>query len=98
MEVLYHVGWNIVGLPLVTESSDYQTVFPNSIQETLFSYNGLYSSEQTLEVGQGYLLRMSQGDLVNFSGGGIDIVNIDVEDGWNLISGLSKVISSDILY
>ncbi|SVB22995.1 uncharacterized protein METZ01_LOCUS175849, partial [marine metagenome] len=98
MEVVYSEGWNMVGLPLSGEETDYQILFPDAMEGTLFSFADLYTPVQTLEVGEGYLLRMSQESVVNFTGNTIDNVVLNVDEGWNLISGLSTPVNADILY
>ncbi len=98
MEIVYSEGWNIVGLSLDGEETDYLVLFPDAMEGTLFSFTDLYSPVQTLEVGEGYLLRMSQESVVNFTGNTIDNVVLNVDEGWNLISGLSTPVNADILY
>jgi hypothetical protein len=98
MEVVYSEGWNIVGLPLDGQETDYQVLFPEAMEGTLYSFTDSYSPEETLEVGEGYLLRMGQESVVNFTGNIIDNLVLNVDEGWNLISGLSTPLSADILY
>ena len=98
VEIAYNEGWNIVGLPLDSEQTEYQVLFPDAMEGTLFSFTDLYSPEETLEMGEGFLLRMSQESLVNFFGNIIENVVLNVDEGWNLISGLSTPLSADILY
>tara|TARA_Y100000588_G_scaffold395259_1_gene521974 strand:+ start:530 stop:4801 length:4272 start_codon:yes stop_codon:yes gene_type:complete len=98
MEIVYNEGWNIVGLPLAGDETSYQILFPEAMEGTLFSFTDLYQSAETLEVGEGYLLRMSDESVVNFSGSTIENVILYLGEGWNLISGLSSVVSANTLY
>ena len=38
--VEYAEGWNMVGLPVITEDDNYQIQFPYAVEGTLFGYNG----------------------------------------------------------
>ena len=98
MEIAYNEGWNMVGLPLDGEETDYQLLFPDAIEGTLFAFTDLYMPVETLELSEGYLLRMSQESVVNFTGNTIDNIVLNVDEGWNLISGLSTPVNADILY
>ena len=87
----YLLGWNLVGLPVVSESSFYIDLFPESIQNTLFSYmsGSGYQQVENLAMGTGYWLRMSQDNITSFSGTPVDELAVSLVEGWNLISGIS---------
>jgi hypothetical protein len=54
-EVDHSQNWNLVGLPLEVEDSNYQTLFPESTEGTLYSYNGeQYVLGEELQMGNGY--------------------------------------------
>ena len=50
-------GWNIVGLPVDVNDSNYLTIFPNAVNNTLYSYNDGYTQETNLSTVNGYWLR-----------------------------------------
>jgi hypothetical protein len=47
MEIAYNEGWNIVGLPLDGEETDYQVLFSDAMEGTLYSFSDLYSPEDS---------------------------------------------------
>ena len=95
----YQTGWNMVGLPLDVEDTYYQTLFPDAFNNALYSFvGGSYSSVEYLVPGTGYLLRLSDGGTVEFSGTTIDELTLSLIEGWNLISGISTPVDTDVLY
>ena len=91
----YFLGWNLVGLPLITESNSYSSIFLHAVSNTLYKYiSGIgYQSGETLEVGTGYWLRMSQNNTTTFSGTPVLETVLGLVEGWNLISGISFPVS-----
>ena len=91
----YFYGWNLVGIPVETESNFYLDIFPDAVSATLYSYiSGFgYQPEENLETGIGYWLRMSQNNSTSFNGGEINELTISLLEGWNLISGISSPVS-----
>ena len=89
--------WNIVGLPLVVEDNSYDIIFPEGELNTLYAYDNGYSLETTLDLGVGYLLRMSDDNVATISGVPFNSVTILVNQGWNIISGISSPIVIDIV-
>jgi hypothetical protein len=83
-------GWNLVGLPLAVESNFYQDLFPTSVSGTLYGFNGIYTSESELTPGSGYWLNSSDVDSAIISGVPISNMTISLDQGWNLISGVSE--------
>jgi hypothetical protein len=98
MSVGYSEGWNIVGLPLEVLDAQYQILFPNAQSGTLYSFDSIYQFEVTLDIGKGYLLRLTSDDPVIFTGTQINEISISLLEGWNLFSGLTSSISSDVAY
>ena len=94
----YKSGWNIVGLPLEVEDANYQSLFPNVQSGTLYSFDGTYQLEQYLELGIGYLLKLTSDDPVTFTGTPINELTISLSEGWNLFSGLTTSFSPGELY
>jgi hypothetical protein len=96
--VPYNLGWNIVGLSVEVDDNSYETLFPNAHSGSLYTFNGIYQEHESLEPGVGYLLRMNIEDNVSFTGFPINELTINLSEGWNLFSGMSSSISSDIVY
>ena len=95
--VPYSSGWNIVGLPLEVEDASYSILFPESIEGTLYSFNGAYDPATNLINGEGYWLRFNEAGSTTISGTPINELTISLNEGWNLISGISiPLIISDI--
>lgn len=81
--------WNMIGLPLEVEDSHYQTLFPNAIENTLYSWVGYYQLDDSLEIGEGYWLRNSVEEDVIIEGTEFNSVTLDLMEGWNMIAGPS---------
>jgi|TARA_B100000959_G_scaffold142669_3_gene149769 hypothetical protein len=96
--VTYNNGWNIVGLAVEVEDPNYQTLFPNAQEGTLYSFGTGYENQVELVEGNGYLLRMTSDDTVAFAGTPIQGVNIAITEGWNLFSGTGSNLSVEDLY
>ena len=94
----YQSGWNIVGLSLEIEDANYQSLYPNSQSGTLYSFENTYQPEQYLELGIGYLLKLTSDDPVTFNGSPINELTISLSEGWNLFSGLTTSFSPEELY
>tara|TARA_B100002003_G_scaffold14150_1_gene11858 strand:+ start:605 stop:2179 length:1575 start_codon:yes stop_codon:yes gene_type:complete len=95
ININYNAGWNIVGLPLEVEYAHYQTLYPESIEGTLYSFDGNYDPAENLINGEGYWLRFNEEGSTNISGTIINELTINLHEGWNLITGGS--ISLNIL-
>ena len=88
------IDWNMVGLPLVVEDGNVSTIFPDAIDGTLYSFGVSYILEDNLENGKGYWLRFDDSGSSDITGGEITSLTMDLNDGWNLISGISSTISA----
>ena len=89
----YQSGWNLVGLPAEVEDSEHTLLFPEAIPGTLFSFNEGYISQTELFEGIGYWLQFSESALVQITGSPISSISIEVNEGWNLITGISSNIN-----
>ncbi len=88
-----HAGdWNLIGLPLYSEDTYYQYLFPESISGTLYSFNGTYILEESLIEGNGYWLRFYDAGSTIITGTPINEITINLNEGWNLISGISGTV------
>ena len=92
LTVEYSEGWNMVGLPLIVNDNNYLVQFPNAVEGTLYGYNAIYEEENTLENGKGYWLRISTNDSNIFTGEPISELNISLNEGWNMITGMSTIV------
>ena len=97
IEVSYMDGWNMVGLPLAVVDSSYDIIFPAGEPNTLYAYDNGYSLETALDLGMGYLLRMSGENVTTISGTPFNSVTVSINQGWNIISGISSPIDIDIV-
>ncbi|MBH49813.1 MAG: hypothetical protein CMG69_03570 [Candidatus Marinimicrobia bacterium] len=93
ININYGAGWNIIGLPVEMEYTHYQTLYPHSIEGTLYSFDGNYNSETSLINGEGYWLRFNDECNTNISGASINELTINLNVGWNLITGISTLLS-----
>ena len=87
------IDWNMVGLPLVVEDGNVSTIFPDAIDGTLYSFGVSYILEETLENGKGYWLRFDDSGSSDITGGEIPSLTMSMNEGWNLISGISSTIA-----
>ena len=85
----HQADWNLVGLPLEVADSLYNNLFPESIDGTLFSFDDGYNLETSLIQGEGYWLRFNDAGSSTIAGTLITELTISLNEGWNLISGIS---------
>ncbi len=93
ISIQFDADWNLVGLPLEMENSNVDVIFPTSIENTLFSFDQGYVLESSLENGEGYWLRFGEAGSTTISGNIINEMTIELNEGWNLISGIFEEIS-----
>jgi len=93
IEVVFQSDWNLVGLPLDVEDASYSNLFPESIGGTLYSYDGAYVPESYLTSGEGYWLRFNNAGSTAITGTTINELTISLNEGWNLVSGISETVS-----
>ncbi len=72
-------------------------MFPESSEVTLFSFEETYLQEQELELGRGYWLRFNSPGNVLLIGTVINEWIIELQEGWNLIGGVSQSIAIEEL-
>ena len=83
-------GWNLVGLSVNMEWPGQLSVFPTSVEETLYGYSDSYFLTDALVPGSGYWLRFDEDDSVSVSGNIINELIVLLTEGWNLIAGPSE--------
>jgi hypothetical protein len=93
--VRYPAGWNLVALPLQTRSRRPGVVFPGSTSNSLFSYQKVYTLEETLLRGRGYWLHFPEEVTLDYDGLAQVPLQLSLQLGWNLIAGGSYELSPD---
>jgi hypothetical protein len=63
------------------------------MENTLFSYNGAYIPDSIMIAGEGYWLRFENSGTSAITGIPINELTLNLNEGWNLISGLTEEIS-----
>ena len=94
VEITHNQDWNLIGLPLVVDISEYSYLFPDAIESTLFSFSGGYIPETSLIEGVGYWLRFYNSGTTTIVGNSINEITLSLNFGWNLISGISDNINT----
>jgi hypothetical protein len=89
IEVENITGWNLVGLPLITDDAGYQSVFPSSVVGTCYGFDSSYYNEEELQNGNGYWIYFSESGFNEVSGNELTSVTLQLSEGWNLITGIS---------
>ena len=90
IEIVYQSDWNLVGLPVEVENPYYLTLFPDAIENTLFSFDDAYTPDSIMMEGEGYWLRFESAGNTTIIGNTINELTISLNEGWNLISGISN--------
>ncbi len=90
LPIFFMEDWNLIGLPVTVENPDYSILFPDAIDNTLYSFNGSYVNDDILVPGSGFWLRFENGGTVNITGGNILDQAMNLIAGWNLVSGISQ--------
>jgi hypothetical protein len=91
ISVPFHSNWNLVGLPVEVLDSYYNLIFPESVEGTLYSYDGTYQADTSLISGDGYWLRFPEDGFTTITGEPLDEITVTLYEGWNLISGPSQI-------
>ncbi|HJM47307.1 MAG TPA: C25 family cysteine peptidase [Candidatus Marinimicrobia bacterium] len=86
-------NWNLLGLPADVDNGDYTLLFPDAIENTLYSFDEGYQLVDEMEIGNGYWLRFPESDMHLITGIRVDELALELIEGWNLISGISFDIS-----
>jgi hypothetical protein len=92
MTVDYFQDWNLIGVPFESNSFPCQ----GYVEGSLYSFeNGSYVNEivDNMSIGSGYWLRFNEAESCTFSGVLINETTITLNEGWNLISGISTTIN-----
>lgn len=64
---------------------------------TTYGFDGAYHSDNSLTSGKGYWVRSSSEETINFRDEGLDEMEIQVQEGWNLIGSLVSTLSNNAI-
>ncbi len=81
-------GWNMVSVPVVTDSLWKTALFPTAVSEA-FTYTTSYETRDTLNNCVGYWVKFNGSQDVEFRGSQFLDDTIDIALGWNMIGSLS---------
>jgi len=84
----YRKGWNIAGLPIESTGISYDQLFTNSTQIPFSYVENSYKESTELIPSLGYWLHLSDSETVDFIGEPIANLTINLQEGWNLVSGI----------
>jgi surface protein len=82
-------GWNLVSLPVILEHQNYNELFTNAMDNSLFAFESVYGLRDRMDNGPGYWLRFSGAATASFEGLELTTANLALQSGWNLIGSLS---------
>ena len=104
VQLNYRDRWNLFSLPLKVSDARTTSLFPSASSQS-YTFQGSYTSEETLQNGKGYFVKLSSAGEKFFSGSPLYRDTIDVKKGWNMIGSITdsvdvasiETIPSDIL-
>jgi hypothetical protein len=85
-------NWDMVGLPVNVPNASQSSVFPGSVEGTLFSFSETYGNESELIPGEGYWINFPYSGHSALDGDELSSLIIYLNAGWNIISGISEEI------
>ena len=80
-------GWNLIGLPCRVKNQASAGLYPDHTPGLIYSYDGSYQTEQALQHFQGYWAHFLDADTILIPGSPLVEGKIELQEGWNLISG-----------
>ena len=83
--------WNLISLPVLVPDNSKGTLFPTATTSA-FSYDGTYTSQSSLILGQGYWLKFHGAQPVHLKGVACTSDTIALTPGWNLIGSISAAV------
>jgi surface protein len=93
VQISYNEGWNLLSLPFQVEDSSLSAIFPEANEE-FYSFTGSYSEAEALKPGNGYWVQFDSSGTRQVSGEFVSALEIEVEEGWNLIAGPSDSVTA----
>ncbi len=85
----YTQRWNLVSVPIRVANFATSLVFPSAVSSAYAFSDGGYSQAETLNNGHGYWLKFDTAQIIETTGGIIDVESVAVNVGWNLIGSMS---------
>jgi hypothetical protein len=85
-------GWNMVSAPVDAAHRSVTPLFPNAVSRA-FRYNDGYESADSLAVGEGYWVKISGADTVEFAGPERGEDSVAVVQGWNMIGTITSPVA-----
>ena len=79
ISVPFSGGWNMIGLPVAVEDANYLALFPDAIENTLYSFDEGYQLVDEMEIGNGYWLRFPESDMHLITGIRVDELALEFE-------------------
>lgn len=88
-EVHLNEGWNLISVPLNSNTYSPANIFPDAISPA-YSYSGGYYVSDSLIPGRGYWLKFPSNQLSVICGNAITTNSLNLKTGWNLIGVFDK--------
>ena len=88
-QVDYSKGWNLTGLPVDADPIHYQSVFYNA-SHTPYLFITEFEESENLIPGVGYWVHLRNDETVYYTGDELPGLELELNEGWNLISGLGS--------
>ena len=96
--MVHHIaGWNIVGLPLNVDDASPGSLYPSSVEGTLYGFDGSYYNTGELTAGNGYWLYFNETGDIELNGTSIDQITMSLNQGWNLITGITLSVETEMI-
>ena len=95
--ITYSQGWNLAGVPTDASATPYETLFTEAVQAPFIFVGGSYQDASQVEPGLGYWVLLDDQETVTFDGDNLDEINLDLDSGWNLVSGIGYSISEAVV-
>jgi hypothetical protein len=89
-------GWNLVSLPVYSDTPEVEKIFPSAASRAYTFYAG-YRKADTLSTASGYWLKFDAAQSVPFSGQPAQTDTAYVHANWNLVGGASFGVDSSAI-
>ena len=90
-------SWNMVSLPLSVDDASQLALFPNSVDGTLYGFDGTYYNAGELLSGSGYWLFFNDAGSDVLSGTAVNSVTISLVPGWNMIGSITQEVAVEAI-
>ena len=82
-----NAGWELWGLSYDVGAVPYTTLLPLAQEGSLLGYDGAYETVERAHPGRAYWVNFTGAGTETIDGYPLDAVTLQLEDGWNLITG-----------